>query len=133
MIYPPRPAQPLIPLRNESKFMETSFDRIESMVEWRFEPNRIVGRIKTRNFETEREVKIRIAGFPQRERARARENAQLSIALEIIKDLYVEQLYPTKQLSSSNPLADDDKTEKPRAGRGRPRKKRDEQKPEDGD
>ena len=103
--------------------MITSLDRIEEMIEWRFEENRITGRIKTRDLDTMREAKIRLAGFKFHDRDRARENAQISIALDIIRDIFHGQLYTTKQLSSTNPLDDDDKAQSSGTGRGRGRRK----------
>jgi len=78
--------------------MIVELDRIADLIEWRIEPNRIVGRLRMRDVNTERAVKLRLAGFSVHDRLRVRTDAQVSIALDILKDVYHGRLSDTQQL-----------------------------------
>lgn len=95
--------------------MIVELDRICDLIEWRIEPNRIQGRIRTQALESCHHVVIRLEGYSVHERLKKRTDAQVSIALEIIKDLYHDRLFNT--VKSGNQGSPDDKP-KPKRGAG---------------
>jgi len=101
--------------------MIVELDRICDLIEWRIEPNRIIGRVRLRDVHSERSVAIRLKGYSVHDRMRKRSDAQISIALEIIKDVYHGRLSDTKQLANGEDT-DDESGKKRKPSRGRPPK-----------
>lgn len=89
--------------------MLVELDRICDLIEWRIEPNRIVGRLRMRDVNTERSVTMRLAGYSVHDRLRRRTEAQVSIAIEIIKDVHHGRLFDTKQLVDNQSAHDEPK------------------------
>jgi len=87
--------------------MLVELDRICDLIEWRIEPNRIVGRLRMRDVNTERSVTMRLAGYSVHDRLRRRTEAQVSIAIEIVKDVYHGRLFDTKQLVDNSAVHDE--------------------------
>jgi len=79
--------------------MLIEFKRITDMIEWHIGPTLISGQVRTRDREICHQVVIRLEGYSVHERIKKRTDAQISIALEILRDIYNDRLLVTRKPS----------------------------------